>query len=149
MARGLLMPSLRLRPRLSPDTVMAVDTDTVVMAAMAVATTARGLLMPSLRLMPLLWLSLAMATTAVDMAVTDMVVTVVVMVATAMARGLLSPAMAMVATAGTATAGATATGVSYHRIRRSELSQKQNHKNSQCSSCENMKKKEIYLHGLF
>merc|ERR1712214_89529 len=68
MARGLLMPSLRLRPRLSPDTVMAVDTDTVataaamvVMAAMAVATTARGLLMPSLRLMPLLWLSLAMA----------------------------------------------------------------------------------------
>merc|ERR1712214_164402 len=148
----------------------------VVMAAMAVATTARGLLMPSLRLMPLLRLSLAMATTAVDMAamavamvvmeamavattargrlrlspatatavdtvamaVTDMVVTVVVMVATAMARGLLSPAMAMVATAGatvamaaTATAGATATGVSYHRIRRSELSQKQNHKNSQ------------------
>merc|ERR1711983_12220 len=75
---------------------------------------------------------------------------------TAMARGLLSPAMAMAATAGatvamaaTATAGATATGVSYHRIRRSELSQKQNHKNSQCSSCENMKKKEIYLHGLF
>merc|ERR1712214_177407 len=68
MARGLLMPSLRLRPRLSPDTVMAVDTDTVataaamvVMAAMAVATTARGLLMPSLRPMPLLRLSLAMA----------------------------------------------------------------------------------------
>merc|ERR1711992_45544 len=126
------------------------------MAAMAVATTARGLLMPSLRLMPLLRLSVAMAVattargrlrlspataTAVDtvaMAVTDMVVTVVVMVATDMARGLLSPAMAMVATAGatvamaaTATAGATATGVSYHRIRRSELSQKQNHKNSQ------------------
>merc|ERR1711902_298235 len=153
MARGLLMPSLRLRPRLSPDTVMAVDTDTVataaamvVMAAMAVATTARGLLMPSLRLMPLLRLSLAMA-------VTDMVVTVVVMVATAMARGLLSPAMAMVATAGatvamaaTAMAGATATGVSYHRIRRSELSQKQNYKNSQRRSCENMKKKEIHLH---
>merc|ERR1711902_189532 len=75
MARGLLMPSLRLRPRLSPDMVMAVDTDTVataaamvVMAAMAVATTARGLLMPSLRLMPLLRLSLAMATTAVAMA---------------------------------------------------------------------------------
>merc|ERR1711884_687105 len=100
MARGLLMPSLRRRLRLSPDTATAVDT--------------------------------------VAMAVTDMVVTVVVMVATAMARGLLSPAMAMVATAGatvamaaTATAGATATGVSYHRIRRSELSQKQNHKNSQ------------------
>merc|ERR1719412_571515 len=76
MARGLLMPSLRLRPRLSPDTVMAVDTDTVataaamvVMAAMAVATTARGLLMPSLRLMPLLRLSPVMA---VDMAATDM-----------------------------------------------------------------------------
>merc|ERR1711992_4377 len=33
MARGLLMPSLRLRPRLSPDTVMAVDTDTVATAA--------------------------------------------------------------------------------------------------------------------
>merc|ERR1719412_1322055 len=51
MARGLLMPSLRLRPRLSPDMVMAVDTvatavDMVVMAMAAVATTARGLLMP-------------------------------------------------------------------------------------------------------
>merc|ERR1711878_257507 len=81
MARGLLMPSLRLRPRLSPDTVMAVDTDTVataaamvVMAAMAVATTARGLLMPSLRLMPLLRLSpvtvivAAMAMAAMDTA---------------------------------------------------------------------------------
>merc|ERR1712209_275128 len=59
--------------------------------------------------------------------------------ATAMARGQLSPAMdtaamAMVATAtaeATATAGDTATGVSYHQIRRSELSQKQNYKNSQ------------------
>merc|ERR1712098_334140 len=59
-ARGLLMPSLRLRPRLSPDTVMAVDTDTVATAAAmvaTVATTARGLLMPSLRLMLLLRLS--------------------------------------------------------------------------------------------
>merc|ERR1712038_1321933 len=91
--------------------------------------------------------------TAVDTA--DMVVTVVVMEATATARGLLSPAMAMadmVATAGataamaaTAMAGATATGVSYHQIRRSELSQKQNHKNSQRLSCENMKKREIHL----
>merc|ERR1712117_895202 len=87
MARGLLMPSLRLRPRLSPDTVIAVDTDTVataaamvVMAAMAVATTARGLLMPSLRLRP----ATATAVDTVAMAVTDMVVTVVVMVATAM-----------------------------------------------------------------
>merc|ERR1712122_443193 len=129
-ARGLLMPSPRLRPRLSlamatTDVATAMVVTVAVMAAMAVATTARGLLMPSLRLMPLLRLSPATAT-AVDtvaMAVTDMVVTVVVMVATAMARGLLSPATAM--------AGATATGVSYHRIRRSELSQKQNHKNSQ------------------
>merc|ERR1711884_381951 len=98
----------------------------VVMAAMAVATTARGLLMPSLRLMPLLRLSPATAATA--MAATG----ATAMVATA--RGLLSLATAMVATgatvamAATATAGATATGVSYHRIRRSELSQKQNHK---------------------
>merc|ERR1712117_686224 len=104
-ARGLLMPSPRLRPRLSldTDTVMAVDTDTVamaaatvVMAAMDVATTARGLPMPSLRLMLLLLPRLSLATTAVVM---DMVATVVMvatdMVAvatTAMARGLLSPA---------------------------------------------------------
>merc|ERR1712027_269869 len=120
-ARGLLMPSLRLRPRLSLDTATAVDMAMVVMAVDMVATMARGLLMPSLRLM----LLLRPATATVD---TAMVVTVVVMVATAadttaMARGLLSAA--------TATAGATATGVSYHRIRRSELSQKQNHKNSQ------------------
>merc|ERR1719245_179991 len=71
-ARGLLMPSLRLRPRLSPAMAMAatamVDT-VVVMAAMAVATTARGLLMPSLRLMLLLRLSPdTMVATAVDMA---------------------------------------------------------------------------------
>merc|ERR1712027_86395 len=111
-ARGLLM--LRLSP----------DTETMAAAMVAtVATTARGLLMPSLRLMLLLRLS--PATVIVEAA---MVATVVVMVATAadttaMARGLLSAA--------TATAGATATGVSYHRIRRSELSQKQNHKNSQ------------------
>merc|ERR1719322_278039 len=46
MARGLLMPSLRLRPRLSPDmATTAVDTAMVV-TDMAVATTARGLLMP-------------------------------------------------------------------------------------------------------
>merc|ERR1712012_1269724 len=115
-ARGLLMPSLRLRPRLSP----------------AVATTARGLLMPSLRLMPLLRLSPVMVM-AVAMAV--MAVDTVAMVATgatamvATARGLLSLAMATTgataAMVATATAGATATGVSYHRIRRSELSQKQ------------------------
>merc|ERR1711992_286539 len=138
-ARGLLMPSLRLRPRLSPD--MAVDTDTVamvataaamvVMAAMAVATTARGLLTPSLRLMPLLRLSPATAATA--MAATG----VAAMDTTARGRLRLSPVTAMAATVmavdtvATATAGAMATGVSYHRIRRSELSQKQNHKNSQ------------------
>merc|ERR1711884_493531 len=87
-ARGLLML------RLSPDMVMAVDTDTVataaamvVMAAMAVATTVRGLLMPSLRLMPLLRLSLAMATTAVDMAA--MAVAMVVMAVATTARGRL------------------------------------------------------------
>merc|ERR1712024_98331 len=97
MARGLLMPSPRLR--LSPAMVMAVDT--------------------------------AMAATVVAMDVTDT------------ARGLLSLAMATGATAmaAMATAEATATGVSYHRIRRSELSQKQNHKNSHCWSCENMKNK--------
>merc|ERR1711992_317964 len=128
---------------------MAVDM--VAMAATGVDTTARGLLMPSPRLMLLLRLDTAMAVMAMAM-----VATVVVMAVTAMARGLLSPVMAMAVMAAamvvmeaTATAGATATGVSYHRIRRSELSQKQNHKNSQCSSCENMKKKEIYLHGLF
>merc|ERR1712115_72820 len=53
-ARGLLMPSLRLRPRLSPamaaTAMVATDmvVTVVVMAAMAVATTARGPLMPSL-----------------------------------------------------------------------------------------------------
>merc|ERR1712115_277516 len=122
-ARGLLMPSLRLMLllRLSPDTMVATAVDMAAMVATGVAamdTTARGRLR----------LSLAMA----------MVVMAVDTVATATARDLLSPAMAMAATAGamvamvaTATAGAMATGVSYHRIRRSELSQKQNHKNSQ------------------
>merc|ERR1719264_1357595 len=73
-------------------------------AATAVDTTARGLLMLSLRLMLLLRLAMAMAVMAA----------------------------AMVVMAATATAGATATGVSYHQIRRSELSQKENHKNSHC-----------------
>merc|ERR1712209_184441 len=109
---------------------------------MAAATTARGLLMPSLRLMPLLRLSLDMAAMAVAMAVTDMAAATTargrlrLSPAMATARGLLSPAMAMaamvatamagatVAMAATATVGAMATGVSYHRIRRSELSQK-------------------------
>merc|ERR1739844_241319 len=89
---------------------MAMVATVVVMEAMAVDTTARGLLMlsPRLRL-----------ATAVD---TD----------TDTARGLLSPAMATGATAMVVTVVAMAAGttVSYHRIRRSELSQKQNHKNS-------------------
>merc|ERR1711950_121091 len=92
-ARGLLMPSLRLRPRLSPamattDVATAmVATDMAVMAVDTVAMVATG--------------------------ATAMVAT---------ARGLLSLATATGATAAmvdTATAGATATGVSYHRIRRS------------------------------
>merc|ERR1711884_65122 len=105
----------------------------VVMAAMAVATTARGLLMPSLRLMP--WLRLSLATAMAVMAVDTAAMVATGVATTATARGLLSLATAMVATGATAmataTAGATATGVSYHRVRRSELSQKQNHENSQ------------------
>merc|ERR1712061_328270 len=99
MARGLLMPSLRLRPRLSPDMAMAAtDVDTVatavdmVVMATAVAITARGLLMLSPRLMQLLWLSLAMATTAVDTVV--MAVAMAAMAATARGRLRLSPATA-------------------------------------------------------
>merc|ERR1711981_136312 len=137
-ARGLLM--LRPRPRLSP--AMAMAATDVVMAVTAVATdTARGRLRPS----P----ATAMAVTVAAMVVTAVAAMAVTAVATDTARGLLrpSPATAMAVTA--VDTAATATGVSYHRIRRSELSQKQNHKNSQCSSCENMKKKEIYLHGLF
>merc|ERR1712241_1010375 len=118
-ARGLLMPSLRLR--LSPDMAMAATAvDTAAMAATGVAAmdTARGRLRLSL--------AMAMVDMAVDTAamVDTVVGTVVVMVATATARGLLSLAMAMAATAGamvamaaTATAGAMATGVSYHRRR--------------------------------
>merc|ERR1712241_406010 len=124
--------------------VMAVATTAVVMEAMvatdtAVATTARGLLMLSPRLMLLLRLSPAMATTAVVMEATDTAVATTAMArgrlrlspATATAAMVVTAATAMVATAGaTATAGDTATGVSYHQIRRSELSQKQNYKNS-------------------
>merc|ERR1711950_31267 len=105
---------------------MAMVATVVVMEAMAVDTTARSLLL----------LRLAMAMVAMAM-----VATVVVMEATAVdtdtdtARGLLSPAMATGATAMVVTvvvmaAMAAGTTVSYHRIRRSELSQKQNHKNS-------------------
>merc|ERR1711992_446614 len=99
-ARGLLMPSLRLRPRLSPDTdtVMAVDTDTVataaamvVMVATVVATMARGLLMLSLRLTSLLRLSpVTVIVAAMAMAATD---TAEAMDTTARGRPRLSPAM--------------------------------------------------------
>merc|ERR1719367_925966 len=107
----------------------AVDTvaTAVDMVDMVAVDTARGLLM--LRLRPRLSPDMAMVATAVDTAAmavdTAMVVTVVVMVATA--RGLLSPVMAMAAMVATDTAGAMATGVSYHQIGRSELSQKQKH----------------------
>merc|ERR1712024_88220 len=109
-ARGLLMLSPRLRLAMAATGVAAMDT------------TARGLLMLSLRLMLLLRLAMAMGVmeaTAVD---TD----------TDTARGLLSPAMATGATAMVVTvvvmaAMAAGTTVSYHQIRRSELSQKQNH----------------------
>merc|ERR1712066_980872 len=105
---------------------MAAMVATVVV--MAVDTTARGLLMPSPRLMLLLRPATAMAA-AMVVTVVVMEATVAVMEVTDTARGLLSPATAMAVTAAatvvmaaTATAGATATGVSYHRIRRSELS---------------------------
>merc|ERR1712045_123256 len=108
--------------------------------------TARGLLMPSLRPMLLLRLAMAMAATAVDTAMAATAVDTAMArgrlrLSPAMAvdtdmdtaRGLLSPAMATGATAMVvmaAMAMAAGTTVSYHRIRRSELSQKQNHKNS-------------------
>merc|ERR1712227_1200080 len=117
------------------DTVAAMAVDMVVMAA-TVATTARGLLMPSLRLSPVTVIVAAMAATdtagATDTTARGRLRLSPAAATTAMARGLLSPAMATAATAGatvamaaTAMAGAMATGVSYHRIRRSELSQKQ------------------------
>merc|ERR1712079_552928 len=100
-AKGPLMPSLRLRPRLSPamattDVATAMVVTVVVIAAMAVATMARGLLMPSLRLMPLLRLSLATAATA--MAATAMAATgVEAMDTTARGRLRLSLVTAMAA----------------------------------------------------
>merc|ERR1712012_1040216 len=107
------------RLRLSPATAMAaMDADMAAMVATGVAdtATARG----RLRLSP----ATAMVVMAADMAATAVGVMEVTAVDTAMARGRLSPATAMVATV---MAVATATGVSYHRRRRSELSQKQNH----------------------
>merc|ERR1712177_193112 len=111
------------------DVATAMVVTVVAMAATGVAamdTTARG----RLRLSPVT----AMAATVMAVDTVAMVATgATAMVATA--RGLLSLATATGATAmvamATATAGAMATGVSYDRIRRSELSQKQNHKNSQ------------------
>merc|ERR1712045_847090 len=108
MARGLLMLSLRLLLRLATATA----------TAMAVDTTARG----RLRLSPAMGMAVmaaAMVATVVVMEVTDTAVD------TDTASGLLSPAMATGATAMVVTAMAGTT-VSYHRIRRSELSQKQN-----------------------
>merc|ERR1712038_1217353 len=116
-ARGLLMLSLRLMPLLRLVTAAAMvmvvtAADMVAMVATGVAdtATARG----RLRLSP----ATAMVVMAVD---------------TAMARGRLSPATAMAVMAAamaamvaTVMAVATATGVSYHRRRRSELSEKQN-----------------------
>merc|ERR1711884_872122 len=104
-ARGLL------RLRLSLDTAMAAT------GVAAMDTTARG----RLRLSPVT----AMAATVMAVDTVAMVATgATAMVATA--RGLLSLATATGATAmvamATATAGAMATGVSYHRIIRSELS---------------------------
>merc|ERR1711992_324664 len=131
MARGLLMPSLRLMLllRLSPVMVMAVAMAVMaVMVATDVATTARGLLMPSPRLMLLLRpspvmdmavattargrLRLSLATAMVVMAVDTAAMVATGVATTATARGLLSPAMATamagatVAMAATATAGA-------------------------------------------
>merc|ERR1712020_792925 len=89
--------------------------------------TARG----RLRLSP----AMAMAVMAAAMVATAVVVMEVTAVDTAMARGRLRPVTAMAAAmaamvaaamVATVMAVATATGVSYHRRRRSELSQKQN-----------------------
>merc|ERR1712080_222369 len=70
---------------------------------------------------PRLSLATAMVVMAADMVVTAVVVMEVTAVDTA--RGRLSPATAMAVMA----VAMAATGVSYHRRRRSELSQKQNH----------------------
>merc|ERR1712223_191002 len=117
MARGLLMLSLRLMPLLR--LVTAADMAAMVATGVAATDTARG----RLRLSP----ATAMAVMAADMAATAVVVMEVTAVDTVMARGRLSPATAMAVMA-----VATATGVSYHRRRRSELSQKQNHTKSHC-----------------
>merc|ERR1712079_41228 len=94
---------------LRPATDMAAATAMVATVVDTATVTARGPLMPS----P----ATAMAADTAMAATVDM--------ATATARGLLSPATATTAMVATAAAMAVTT-VSYHRIRRSELSLKQN-----------------------
>merc|ERR1711994_1040456 len=113
MGTATAVDTARGRLRLSPATGMAA----MVATGVADTATARG----RLRLSP----ATAMVVMAADMEVTA--------VDMAMARGRLSPATAMAVMAAamaamvaTVMAVATATGVSYHRRRRSELSQKQN-----------------------
>merc|ERR1719322_1908385 len=114
MARGLLMPSPRLRLSPSPDTATGATAMVATMAVMAMAATAtaRGPLRPS---PDTATGATAMAATAVAMASTAMVDTVVVMAATATARGPLMPspdtatgATAMAAMVATAATAATA-----------------------------------------
>merc|ERR1719450_893710 len=91
----------------------------MVAIGVAVTDTARGRVRPS----P----ATAMAVMAADMVVTAAMVATVTAVDTATARGRLSPVTAMAAAmVVTAAMVATATAVSYHRRRRSEMSQKQN-----------------------
>merc|ERR1719245_2610431 len=97
MARGLLMPSPRLRLSLSPDTATGATAMVATMAVMAMAVTAmaRGPLRPS-------------PDTATG--ATAMAATVVVMAATATARGPLMPSPDT-ATGATATAATAATAM--------------------------------------
>merc|ERR1712003_569501 len=114
LAKGLLMPSLRLMPLLSTATLDTLDTpelldiltplDTLpttmvpTLTPMEPDTLARGLLMPSLRLMPLLstatldtldTLELLDILTPLDTLPTTMVPTLTPMVPDTLARGLL------------------------------------------------------------
>merc|ERR1712038_1956989 len=96
-------------------------------------------------------LSPATAMAATDAAMAAMVATGVAVTDTARGRLRPSPDTAMAVMAAdmvaTVMAVATATGVSYHRRRRSEMSQKQN-----CTKIvivEAVKTQKIYLHGPF
>merc|ERR1711890_31311 len=122
-----------------------VATAVVVMEVMAVDT-ARG--------RPRLSPATAMAVMAADMVVTAVVVMEVTGVDTARGRPRLSLATAMVVMAAAMVAmvvtavAMAATGVSYHRRRRSELSEKQNR--TKIFILETVKtRKEIYLNGPF